>query len=154
MSLKSSAEKARAEARHEAKRAVREARRAAKHARKVGASLTRAGAQRFAALTADAQADVRLAREMRKSRPYEARRLAHRATRRLVGASTRAEASGDADARKRADATAKRHQTALLLAARQRRDASKKVGKWADSAAKSWEKHATAGRVGIVEDRR
>ncbi|MGI9824604.1 hypothetical protein [Agromyces sp. Marseille-Q5079] len=146
MSLKSSAERARAEARHEAKRAVREARRAAKHARKVGASLTRAGAQRFAAITADAQADVRLARELRKSRPHESLRLAHRATRRLVGASIRAEASGDADDRKRADATAKRTQAALVLATRQRRDASKKIGKWADTAAKSWEKHAAAAK--------
>jgi hypothetical protein len=146
MSLKSSAEKARAEARREAKRAVREAKRAAKQARKVGGSLTRDGARRFAALTADAQADVRLAHEMRKSRPREALRLAHRATRRLVGATTRAEASGDADARKRADATAKRHQAALVLATRQRRDASKKIGKWADSAAKSWEQHAASAK--------
>lgn len=144
MSRKTTAEKNRARARHEAKRAVREARRAAKHARKVGASLTRAGAERFAALTADAQADVRLAREVRKSRPHEAVRLAHRATRRLVGASTRAEASGDADVRKRADAAAKRNQAALVLATKQRRDAAKKIGKWSDAATKAWEKHADA----------
>ncbi|GAA1839510.1 hypothetical protein [Agromyces salentinus] len=131
-------EKLRKEARAEARRAVREAKRAAKQARKVGEGLTRKGRERFAALTADAQADLRLARELRKSRPHEARRLAHRSTRRLVGATTRAAASGDADDRKRADATAKRHQTALVLATKHRRDAAKRVQKWADSAAKQW----------------
>ncbi|MCP2370147.1 regulator of protease activity HflC (stomatin/prohibitin superfamily) [Agromyces terreus] len=142
-----SAEQARKAARREARRAVREAKRAAKRARKTGETLTREGRKRFAALTADAQADVRLAREMRKSRPHEAKRLAHRATRRLVGATTRAEASGEADERKRADAAAKHNATALALAAKQRRDASKKIGKWADSAAKAWQKGADAANA-------
>ncbi|GAA1955786.1 hypothetical protein [Agromyces allii] len=137
-------EAARKSARAEARRAVREARRAAKRARKVGESLTRAGAERFAALTADAQADVRIARELRKSRPRESVRLAHRATRRLVGASTRAAASGDADERKQADAAAKLNQLAIALEAKQRRAAAKKIDRWADSSAKAWQKHADA----------
>ncbi|ANJ25573.1 hypothetical protein [Agromyces aureus] len=144
MSATKSGEAARKAARADARRAVREAKRAAKQARKVGESLTRAGAERFAALTADAQADVRLARELRKSRPHQAKRLAHRATRRLVGASTRAAASGDAADRKQADAAAKLNQLAIALEAKQRRAAAKKIDHWADSASKAWQKNADA----------
>lgn len=146
MSATRSADAARKAARADARRAVREARRAAKEARKVGERLTREGRERFAALTAPAQADVRLARELRKSRPHQSKRLAHRATRRLVGASTRAMASGDPERRKLADATAKRNQLALTLAARKRRSASKQIDHWAASAAKAWKKGAVAAK--------